>query len=113
LLRFPRVASVEPERSRIAAIISLTVVLPLLPATPTMGIENCARQAAADPDRAAWVSGTTICGNGRSTRVSTTAPAAPAVSAAATKSLALNLGPRSATNNSPALSVRVSVDTPV
>ena len=44
---------------------------------------------------------------------STTAPAAPAVSAAATKSLALKRGPRSATNSSPALSVRVSVDTPV
>jgi hypothetical protein len=48
----PRVASVAPERSRIAAVISLTVVLPLLPATPTMGIENCARHAAADSDNA-------------------------------------------------------------
>ncbi len=67
LLRLPRVASVVPARSRMAAVISLTVVLPLLPATPTMGIENCARQAAAEVVRAAWVSGTTICASGRST----------------------------------------------
>ena len=95
-----------------AAIISFTVVLPLLPATPTMGSENWARQAAAEVVRAAWVSCTTICDSGRSTRVSTTAPAAPAAAAAATNSLPLKRGPRSATNSSPALSVRVSVDTP-
>ena len=95
------------------AVISLTVVLPLLPATPTIGMLNCARQAAAARVSACCVSRTRICGSARSTRVSTTAPAAPAVSAAATKSLALKRGPRSATNNSPALSVRVSVDTPV
>ena len=51
-----------------AAIISLTVVLPLLPATPTTGSENCARQAAAEAVSAACVSRTTICGSGRSTR---------------------------------------------
>ena len=114
LLRLPRVASVVPARSRMAAIISLTVVLPLLPATPTTGIEKCARQAAAELLSAAWVSVHDDLRQRPIARgVSTTAPAAPAVSAAATNSLALKRGPRSATNNSPALSVRVSVDTPV
>ena len=47
-----------------AAIISLTVVLPLLPATPTIGNENCARQAAADCVNAVWVSRTTTCASG-------------------------------------------------
>ena len=103
LLRLPRVASVVPARSRMAAVISLTVVLPLLPATPTTGIENRARQAAAELLSAAWVSATTICASGDATGVSTTAPAAPALAAAATKSLALKRGPRSATNSSPAL----------
>ncbi len=113
LLRLPRVASVVPARSRMAAVISLTVVLPLLPATPTTGIEKRARQAPAELLSAVWVSATTICASADATGVSTTAPAAPALAAAATKSFALKRGPRSATNNSPVFSVRVSVDTPV
>jgi len=77
------------------------------------GTAGTSSTGSAASSHAAWVSGTTTCVSGRSTGESTTAPAAPAASAAATKSLALKRGPRSATNNSPALRVRVSVETPV
>ena len=58
----------RPAAFKMAATISLTVVLPLLPATPTIGSENCARQAAADCVNAAWVSRTTSCASARSRR---------------------------------------------
>ena len=86
------------------AIISLTVVLPLLPATPTIGHRELRAPRAAEPARAR-----SACRRRRSApcacrlRVSTTAPAAPAASAAPTNSLPLKRGPRSATNSSPAL----------
>ncbi len=47
LFRLPRVArqrSAPNAAARIAAIISLTVVLPLLPVTPISGMSNCRRQ---------------------------------------------------------------------
>ena len=46
-------------------VISLTVVLPLLPAMPTNGAVNRARQPAAARDSAAWPSATSMSGSGR------------------------------------------------
>ncbi len=53
-----------PMRDRIAAVISLAVVLPLLPPTATTGTENCARHAWPSCCRARSASATTICGSG-------------------------------------------------
>ena len=50
-------------RDRIAAVISLAVVLPLLPPTATIGIENSARHACANCCSARSASATTICGS--------------------------------------------------
>ncbi len=57
-----------PRRARIAAVISLAVVLPLLPATPTIGIAKAARHAAASRCSATCGSGTTICGTPKPAR---------------------------------------------
>jgi len=113
LLRLPRVARQLPACPRIAAVISLAVVLPLLPATPTSGPRKCARQARAARSSAAWVSGTMICGSFTGRSASTSAPAAPRASAAARKSWPSNLGPLSAMNSCWAVSVRESLTTSV
>ncbi len=100
-----------PLRDKIAAVISFAVVLPLLPATPTMGRSNSARQAIASCCKARKASGTTICVSGTGIRRSTNAPAAPAACAAATNSAPSKFGPRSATNSAPGCNVRLSLDT--
>src|SRR5882672_9661225 len=68
LLRFPSFASVcgSPKCARrIAAIISLTVVLPLEPVTATKGMSKRPRQCAASRPSARRVSFTTTNGNSR------------------------------------------------
>jgi hypothetical protein len=76
------------------AIISLTVVLPLLPATPTMGYGELRAPGGGDLGQRRCVSRTTICGSGSvDARVDHRARGAGG-SAAATKSLALKRGPR-------------------
>ena len=114
LLRLPWVAMHGPRRDRMAAVISLAVVLPLLPATPTIGMREFARaRRAASCCSARSASATTICGRaaratGRSTmRADGAARARPRP----TKSAPSKFGPRSATNSAPAASVRLSVDT--
>ena len=76
LLRLPCVTRQGPSSLRIAPVISLTVVLPLLPVMPTTGPRNDRRHAFAKRDSATSVSGTTTCGNAASTRRLTSAPAA-------------------------------------
>ncbi len=100
-----------PMRDKIAAVISFAVVLPLLPATPTMGSVNWPRQVSASRCNAAKASGTTTCGRESVTARSTTAPIAPRAAAAATNSAPSKFGPRKATNKEPGASERLSVDT--
>ena len=92
LLRLPSVASTgsrEPQwAARIAAIISFTVVLPLLPTIAASGSVNCARQYAASCPSAASGSATAtsapVSSGARS--CATSAATAPCASAAGTKS---------------------------
>src|SRR5580700_8772460 len=105
------VAMQRPLRDRMAAVISLAVVLPLLPATATTGRVNSARHAFASSCSARSVSGTTTCGRSQDTARSTRAPMAPREEAAATNAAPSKFGPRSATNSAPGLNVRLSVDT--
>src|ERR1700723_719916 len=101
-----------PMRERIAAVISLVVVFPLLPPTATMGILNSPRHAWPSCCSARSASGTTICGTACSTTAcSTMAPMAPRSAAAATNSRPSKFGPRSATNSDPGARVRLSVAT--
>ena len=86
LFRLPSVASVGPTPRRTAAVISLTVVLPLLPVTPTRGIRKRPRQWAASRPRASRVSTTRITGSGVATGRDTSAAAAPHSRARSTKS---------------------------
>ena len=111
LFKFPCVARQGPTRVRIAAIISFTVVLPLLPATAISGRLKFVRHFVARRCSAASVSATSICGSLRGRNRGTIAPAAPASAAAATNPAPSKFGPRSATNKAPACSVRLSVDT--
>ena len=98
-------------RDRIAAVISLAVVLPLLPATATTGKVKSARQRLASSCSARSVSGTTTCGNGAGVARSTSAPMAPCAAAACTNAAPSKFGPRSATNSAPGFKVRLSVET--
>ncbi len=86
LLRLPCVTRHGPSSARIAPVISLTVVLPLLPVMPTTTPANERRQAFANAARPASVSATTTCGSAQSTGRLTIAPAAPRFAASATKS---------------------------
>ena len=94
-----------------AAINSLTVVLPLLPVTATAGITNDARHARAICPNARRESRTSICGSGDEASRDTSAPDAPLACASPMKSLPSNRSPGIATNSAPDGSVRVSVVT--
>ncbi len=98
-------------RDKMAEVISLAVVLPLLPPTATMGMVKSARQARPNCCSARRASGTTTCGSACGTADSTMAPMAPRAAAAATKSRPSKLGPRNATNSEPTPKVRLSVAT--
>ena len=65
LFRLPCVTQTERLTPKIAAMSSLTVVLPLLPVTATSGIVNDARQARAIAPSARRESRTSICGSAR------------------------------------------------
>ena len=114
LLRLPLLALVGPWRPSTVFSASLTPVLPTLPVTAMMRPSVRARAAAARSPSAARVSSTTSSGMSAvpfgGVR-STTAAAAPRASAR--KSCPSNRGPLMATNRSPGLRVRVSMETPV
>ena len=117
LFRLPRVErmwSAPYSAARMDAIISLTVVLPLLPVTPMTGIAKRLRHTCAIWPSAWRVSGTTSAGSERpaGTR-STTAAAAPRTATSARKSCASKRSPRSATNRLPGSTVWLLVDTPL
>ena len=97
-----------------AAIICVTVVLPLLPVTATSGRSKRCRQAAASWPRARRESATSSPGRPASARPrSASAATAPAALAWARKSCASKRSPRKATNRSPERRVRVSLCTRV
>ena len=106
LLRLPRVARQLPARERMAAVISLAVVLPLLPATPTTGMSS-----ACAPRVSGGVRARPGCPRRRSARahraVAHRRPRRPRrpQPRRSTNSLPLKRGPRSATKRSPADSV--------
>ncbi len=113
LLKLPAVASRSDSPTacpKIDAIISLTVVLPLLPVTATSGSENRLRQPRASAPSASRVSGTISAGTCQPSgkRVASTA-LTPRAATSGKKSWASNRSPFSATNNSPAAAVRLSV----
>ncbi len=116
LFRLPCVArrACSPTAAaRIDAIISLTVVLPLLPVTPMTGRVNPVRQACAMRPSATSVSGTTIAGSVQPAgSVDTTTAATSRAATWSRKSWASNDSPRNATNSAPASTLRLSVDTP-
>ena len=58
LLKFPSVLRTLYFTDRTEAIMSLAVVLPTLPVTPTKGIRNCSLYQKARSRRARWVSST-------------------------------------------------------
>jgi hypothetical protein len=112
LFKLPCVTQIERLTPKIAAVSSLTVVLPLLPVTATTGIENDARHARAIAPKARRESRTWICGRADAAASrDTSAPAAPLASAASTKSLPSKRSPGMATNNEPGPRARVSVVT--
>ena len=115
LFRLPAVASAaSPSQARrMAAIICVTVVLPLLPVTAISG-----RLEAGAPGRAPAAAARAACrppaaraGRLAATPRSASAAAAPAARACGRKSWASKRSPRSATNRSPGCSVRVSLCT--
>src|SRR5690606_5604642 len=99
-----------------AAARSLVVVLPLLPVTATTRAPSRCRYQWANRCKAArgwstWMTAPhnpTGSGRPRSRRV----PAAPRLMAAGIKSCPSKFGPARGTNNSPACTVRLSVETP-
>ena len=119
LFRLPRVAS-RPSSpwaaARMDAIISLTVVLPLLPVTPMTGRLKRLRQWLAMRPSATRVSATTMAGtlplSQPAGKRSTTTAATPLAATCSRKSWASKLSPRRATNSEPAWALRLSVDTP-
>src|SRR3569832_2153862 len=111
LLRLPSVTRTSPRSRRIAAIISFTVVLPLLPVTPITGKSNRARHAAASLPSAMRVSGTTICGSATSCFVLTIAATAPCAAASETKLWPSCRSPLLATYKSPPRRRRLSLPT--
>jgi len=118
LLRLPWVANqrrcpfCSPNaRAKIAAIICVVVVLPLLPVTDISASENCARQHAATRPRPNRVSATISCGTATGSSCSTISATAPRWHASRANSWPSKRGPRNATYRAPACNVRVSVDT--
>ena len=116
LLKLPAVASTFPCVRSMAASISLTVVLPLLPVIAM--VFGCTLAFTAAPSKPnAWrVFCTTICGTcsaGNSTLRSTSNALAPLATASATKSWASKLSPCKAINKQPSGRLRVSVLTSV
>ena len=106
-------AQTGPWVRKIAAVISLTVVLPLLPVIPTRSrSRKRLRHAAASSPSARTGSRARMNGIGSSGARSTRAAAAPRRQASPMKSCPSNLGPRTATNNAPRETVRESVPTP-
>src|ERR1022692_4620985 len=126
LLRLPLVArtfSAPNSARRIAAVISLTVVFPLLPTIPATGSENRRRQNFASAPSALIVSATQstvsaaalrmAAANSAERSVATIAATAPRANACDTKSWPSNLSPLIATNRSPGASERESIETPL
>ena len=113
LLKLPGLACTSPDSARIAAIISLTVVFPLLPVTPITGISKRLRQCSANCPSATVVFSTTRPGREVDSAERLTTAAAPAWRASATKSDPWKCSPSKATNSAPGSNVRVSVDTDV
>ncbi|MCY1237529.1 hypothetical protein D9M72_502310 [compost metagenome] len=114
LFRLPPVArrcSSPTAAAKIAAIISLTVVLPLLPVTATAGSVNWRRQPAPSSPSARRVSGATMAGTPASTSRLTSTAAAPRATTSAMKSCASKRSPLRATNRSPGSTLRLSVCT--
>ena len=121
LLRLPRVAMqcAAPTPSvRIAAIISFTVVLPLLPVTPMTGSAKPRRQPLAICPSATRVSGTSSSGRFTPARFagsvarSMTRAATPCLATSARKAWASNVSPFSAMKRLPVVAARLSVLTP-
>ncbi|MNC12423.1 hypothetical protein D3C75_601430 [compost metagenome] len=78
LLRLPAVYSVLPHWRKIAAVISLTEVLPEEPVSATIRVGTCWRTHAANSPNAWCVSATTSCGTFTSSlRLTNNAPAPP------------------------------------
>ena len=105
LFRLPLVTKVcaSPTTAlKIEAIISLTVVFPLLPVTKANGIGCLARQAFARAPRPTRVSLTKIAGKfvGQLSLLLMSTPAAPALATSDKKSCASNRSPAKAINNS-------------
>ena len=114
LFRLPLVANAaSPHHARrMLAIICVTVVLPLLPVTAINGRCMRRRQPAAICCRPCRLSATNKPGKASAARPrSASAATAPAPRACCRKSCASKRSPRSATNRSPARSVRVSLCT--
>ena len=118
LLRLPCVArkACGLKLRRMAAIICVTVVLPLLPVTAISGSLNWERQPVASAASASLASATSRPGRPAAASRDSASPwhmaaTAPLALAWASKSLASKRSPRSATNRSPGSSVRVSVCT--
>ena len=117
LLKLPRVAKAASAprcATRMAAIISLAVVLPLLPVTAISGHSKRRRQPPASAPSARRVSGTHSVGTRtRSGNTSVSTAAAPASMAASMKAWPSKRSPRSAMYRSPGRTVRESVEMPV
>src|SRR5574341_458779 len=121
LFRFPSFLSTAPFSFRMQAVISLVVVLPLEPVTPTRGTENFRRCVMAISWRESRVSSTgkmffiplSVPYRVSSEERSTTAPQAPRLIASATKSWPSNRSPRIATKSSPSRTVLESIDIPL
>ena len=112
LFKLPCVTQIERLTPKIAAMSSLTVVLPLLPVTATTGIENDARHARAIAPKARRESRTSICGSGDAASRETSAPAAPFRERVLDEVVAVEpIARESRRTTSPAPSVRVSVVT--
>ena len=89
------------------------VVLPLLPVSAATLGATCSRTIWPNRPKAIRLSLTMICGISTACFFVTIAAMAPCAAAVATKPLASKLSPLKAINKSPALIVRVSVDTAV
>src|SRR5471030_22375 len=115
IVEIPAVASraLSPTAAaRIDAIISLTVVLPLLPVTAISGIVKRLRQPWANAPSATRVSLTLIAGTLKSSGVRVTnAAAMPRCATCGRKVWASKRSPLIAMNRSPGPAVRLSVDT--
>ena len=116
LFRLPwvtRVHSSPTAALKIEAIISFTVVFPLLPVTKANGIEKVVRQALANSPKPFLLSGTQTAAKlgGHFSRLLMSAAAAPALATSPKKSCASNRSPANAINNSPASIFRLSVPT--